>query len=100
MRLVQVLRKKAEMKKQEKIESYLDGSNGANGIDAKIAELKKEFLMLEGKAEDLRKQIKNTDDPDVKAKCKQMLSEIQEKQQKIKEIAESLKNAKEGKTIK
>ena len=88
------------MKKQEKIESYLDGSNGANGIDAKIAELKKEFLMLEGKAEDLRKQIKNTDDPDVKAKCKQMLSEIQEKQQKIKEIAESLKNAKEGKTIK
>ncbi len=85
------------MKKQEKIESYLDGSNG---IDAKLDELKKEYIMLDGKAEECRKKMKSTDDPDVKAKCKQMLSEIQEKQQKIKEIAESLKDAKEGKTIK
>ncbi len=85
------------MKKQEKIESYLDGSNG---IDTKLAELKKEYNMLEAKAEDLRIQMKNTDDPDKKAKCKQMLSDIQKKQQKIKEIAESLKDGKEGKKIK
>ena len=55
---------------------------------------------LEEKAEDLKKQIKSADDPDTKAKYKQMLSEIQEKQRKIKEKAESLKDGKEGKTIK
>ncbi len=84
------------MKKQEKIESWLDEPNGSNGVDLKIDDLKKQYTMLEEKAEDLRKQIKNTDDPDVKAKCKQMLSDIQEKQRTIKEKAESLKDGKEG----
>lgn len=45
----------------------------------KLDDLLKQYTMLEEKAEDLRKQMKNTDDPDVKAKCKQMLSEIQKK---------------------
>ena len=88
------------LQQQEKIETLLAESNGSNEVDLKIDDLKKQYNMLEEKAEDLKKQIKSTDDPDVKAKCKQMLSGIQEKQRKIKEIAESLKNAQEGKTIK
>jgi len=88
------------LNKQEKIKVYLADSNGSNGVDLKIQELKKEHNMLEKKAEDLRKQIKNTDDPDVKAKCKQMLSDIQKKQQLIKEKAEALKAGKEGKIVK
>ena len=88
------------MKKQEKIEAYLVDSNGSNGVDLKIEELKKEFTLLEAKAEDLRKQFKGTDDPDEKAKCKQMLSDIEKKQQLIKEKVEAMKAGKEGKIIK
>ncbi len=90
------------LKKQEKIKVYLadlNGSNG-NGIDLKLQELKKEYVMLGKKAEDLKKQIKNTDDPDVKAKCKQILTEILKKQEQIKEKAEVLKAGKKGDKIK
>lgn len=88
------------LKKQDKIEAYLVDSNGSNEVNLKIDDLKKQYNMLEEKAEDLRKQIKNTDDPDVKAKCKQMLADIQNKQRNIKEQAETLKDGKEGKKIK
>lgn len=88
------------LKKQDKIEAYLADSNGSNEVNLKIDDLKKQYNMLEEKAEDLRKQIKNTDDPDVKAKCKQMLADIQNKQRNIKEKAETLKDGKEGKKIK
>lgn len=88
------------LKKQDKIEAYLADSNGSNEVNLKIDDLKKQYNMLEEKAEDLRKQIKNTDDPDVKAKCKQMLADIQNKQRNIKEQAETLKDGKEGKKIK
>ena len=88
------------MNKQKKIKAYLAKSNGPSGLDFKIDDLKKEYITLEKKAEELRKQLKSTDDPDVKAKCKQMLSEIQKKQQWIKQKATALKAGKEGKTIK
>lgn len=77
-----------------------DGPNGSKGVDLKIDDLKKQYNMLEEKAEDLRKQIKNTDDPDVKAKCKQRLADIQNKHWNIKEQAETLKDGKERKKIK
>ena len=56
--------------------------------------------MLEEKAEDLRLQIKNTDDPETKTKCKQLLTEILNKQKSVKETAESLKTGKKGKKVK
>jgi len=88
------------MNKKDKIKAYLAKSNEPSGVDFKIDDLKKEYIMLEKKAEELRKKLKSTDDPDVKAKCKQMLSNIQKKQQLIKEKAKALKAGKEGKTIK
>jgi len=88
------------MNKQKKIKAYLAKSNGPSGLDFKIDDLKKEYITLEKKAGELRNQLKSTDDPDVKAKCKQMLSEIQKKQQWIKQKATALKAGKEGKTIK
>ncbi len=87
-------------RKQDKIKAYLAESNGSNGVDLKIDDLKKEYTMLEKKAEEFRKQLKSSDDPDVKAKCKQMLSDIQNMRRLIKEKIEALKAGKEGKTIK
>jgi len=93
----------AVLEKQEKIETLMaesNGANGSNGVDLELDNLKKEYMLLDAKAEDLRKQIKNTDDPDIKAKCKQMLTDILKKQEQIKEKAESLKAGKEEKKIK
>ncbi|MCJ7581444.1 MAG: hypothetical protein MUP98_13035, partial [Candidatus Aminicenantes bacterium] len=93
------------LQKQDKIEAYLaeangNGSNGSSEIDLKLDDLKKQYIMLDEKAEDLRLQIKNTDDPDTKAKCKQMLVEILNKQKSIKETAEAIQNGKKGEKIK
>ena len=91
------------LQKQDKIEAYLaesNGSDGPNGVDLKIDELKKEYTLLEAKAEELRIQLNNTDDPDVKAKCKQLLSNIQMKQELIKVKAEAMKAGEKGKKIK
>jgi hypothetical protein len=86
--------------RQNKIETMLAESNGSNGTDLKLDEMKKEYTLLEAKVNDLLAQIKNTDDPDVKAKCKQMLTELREKQEQIKIKAEALKTGKEGKIVK
>ncbi|MFC2167813.1 M56 family metallopeptidase [Acidobacteriota bacterium] len=91
------------IQKQDKIEAYLaeaNGANGSNGGDAKIDELKKEYVMLEEKAADLMTQMKSTDNPDKKAKLKQMLSDIQKKQEQIKLKAEAMNAKKNGKKIK
>ena len=88
------------MTKQGKIEAYLAGSNGSNGVNLKIDNLKKEYTLLGEEAQKIEKKFQNTDDPDVKAKCKQMLSDIQKKQEQIKETVEALKAGKDVKKIK
>lgn len=86
--------------KQEEIKAYLAESNGSSGVALEIETLINEYNLLGEKADDLKKQMSSTDDPDGIAKFKQMISDIQKKQQLIKEKAEALKAGKEGKTIK
>ena len=88
------------MAKQSEIKAYLAEANGENGVEIEIGKLKEEYTILDKKAEELIKEAKNTDDPDVIAKYKQMVTEIRERQELIKLKAEELKTKKEGKSIK
>lgn len=81
--------------KQAKIKAYLAESNGSNGPT--LDDLKKEYTKLSEKAEKIKAKLAETEDPEDKAKLKEMLADVLTKMEKIKAKAASLKGNKENK---
>ncbi len=96
--------KKAELKallqkvsaKKEDLQSMMEG-NGPAVAEPTIEELKKEYMLLDKKGEEVRAKVAKTTDPQQKAQLEDTLKKIGQKQEQIKIKAQELKKAQEEK---
>ena len=96
--------KKAELKallkkvtaKKADLQAVMEG-NGPAIAEPTIEELKKEYVLLDKKGEEVRTELAKTTDPNQKAKLEDTLKKIAQKQEQIKMKAQELKKAQEEK---
>jgi len=92
--------KKAELKaslvevleKRDQVKAVLQ-ANGSTE-ETSIENLKKEYMMLKAKEEDVRALLEKTEDPAKKTELKTLLENLLEKQETVKAKAEALKTGK------
>jgi spore coat protein CotF len=95
--------KKAELKallqkvtaKKADIQSMMEGNGPAS--EPTIEDLKKEYMSLDQKGEQVRAELAKTTDPNQKAKLEDTLKKIAQKQEMIKAKAQEIKKAQEEK---
>ncbi len=95
--------KKAELKallqkvtaKKADLQAMMEGNGSASGPT--IEELKKEYMLLDQKGEQVRAELAKTTDPQQKAKLEDTLKKIAQKQEMIKAKAQEMKKAQEEK---
>jgi spore coat protein CotF len=95
--------KKAELKallqkvtaKKADIQAMMEGNGSASGPT--IEELKKEYVLLDRKGEQVRAELAKTTDPQQKAKLEDTLKKITQRQEMIKVKAQEMKKAQEEK---
>lgn len=83
------------LEKQAQVQAML--ASGSTNAEPTIEELKKEYMMLDQKAADVRAKLEKTQDARQKAELEDMLKKIAAKQAMIKAHAEKIKAAQEQK---
>jgi len=83
------------LEKQAQVKTML--AAGTTNSEPTIEELKKESMMLDQKAADVRAKLEKTEDAQQKAELEDLLKKIAAKQEKIKVYAEKIKAAQEQK---
>ncbi len=91
------LKKKLEMVLAKKADIKAQAAAGNPGSNPTLEELKKEYMTLDAKAEDVRAKLEKTTDPNEKAKLEDTLKKIAQKQEQIKAKAQEMKAAQEAK---
>jgi hypothetical protein len=91
-----VLAKQAEIK-VVMVNVNVAMAEGDHPSNPTLEELKKEYVALDAKAEDIRAKLEKTTDAKQKAELEDLLKKISQKQEQIKAQAQEMKAAQEAK---